>query len=982
MEADRSRCVGKLGLPRYLVFGHDLGIASDGYAVIDLANHEILEVGSQVFKQPVNKKHQSLAAVRRGYRGARRNIDRTQDRLRHVIRLLVAAGVMPEGAGASWLQVRKGEPNVIELRAAGLDRRLSDRELAKVLYSLAKRRGYIPHGGGGDADEGKVLKALGKNDKAMAEGGYRTVGEWLASRDRCRNRDGDYSLCVRHSQIVDEARAIFEAQAGFGNDKASPELLGSYLEALSWERDTRERDALTYSRVGTCTYFPEERRAARACLDNELAGAWAALGNVTVVDGRGGMHLLTHEEKQGIIDVLFSPAPIRGNKRLEMTYGKIRDVLGIPSDWSFKGVSDEKREPFVPRGWRALYDGLHGTCPELLGRLREDVGLCDDVVEALAYASSVGSLADRIETLDLDEAEREAVLSLPYQSKTFNGYCNRSHKALGMLLECLEEPGCEGLTEAEEASGLLALRLERRDYGASDRLMPYEGYLRRSGKTNTNPTVIRAVSQMRRVTNRLISKWGMPDEIHVELARELRQSKRAIEKGNRRSEANRKANEEAANEIAEALGVRSDQVSDRLVKKRKLYEDQGGRDIYTDAPIDFDRLLENEKYCEIDHVLPESRTGDNSWSNLVLCLRTSNQLKSERTPYEWMNSGEPGVPEWEDFRHRVLSDKRLWQRKRDNLLNEDLEGSEAKFIQRNINDTSYMSREVCAYLKEALAWPEDKKIHVRANSGNATAWLRHAWGLNFGKDGEKDRDDDRHHGMDAIVIAACSASAVQATARMHAYEPRLAKEERAERLRRCLPWPGFADEARAAWDGIEVRAALQRKGTGQIFNETVYSSDGKDENGKYVDKKTRKPHGTAVPVDGGKAFMDPGAMVCLRLWHDPEARGGKGAYYADPVYLSDMAALKAGTYRPRICTRGWGRDMWEEVPERLLGERPIVIYSGDRVELDGKVQRFIKFNSSTVTWLDAVYENGKEKNKGLKPSIRELNNMTEIKVLR
>lgn len=658
-------------------------------------------------------------------------------------------------------------------------------------------------------------------------------------------------------------------------------------------------------------------------------------------------------------------------------------MLGIPSDWSFKGVSDEAKQPYEPRGWHALYDCLHGTNPELLGRLRMDVGLCDDVVEALTYASSAGSLADRIETLDLDEAEREAVLGLPYQSKTFNGYCNRSHRALDMLLACLEEPGCQGLTEAEDACGLLGKRLAGLGLEPDERLMPYEEYLRKSNKSNNNPTVIRAISQMRRVTNRLISKWGMPDELHVELARELRQSKAAIDKGNRRSEANRKANEEAARELAEALGVRSDQVSYKLVKKRKLYEEQGGRDIYTDAPIDFDKLLEDERYCEIDHVLPESRTGDNSRSNLVLCLGTSNQLKRERTPYEWMTSGEPGAPEWEDFRHRVLSDKQLWQRKRDNLLNEDLEGSEARFIQRSINDTSYMSREVCAYLKDSLAWPEDKKSHVRANSGKATAWLRHAWGLNFGKDGKKDRKDDRHHGMDAIVIAACSAGTVRATARIHAYEPHLAKERRVERLQDCLPWPEFADEARATWEGIEVRRALQRKGTGQIFNETVYSFGGKDNNGKYVDKKTGKVHGTAVPVDSGRAFMDPGSMVCLRLWHDPEAKRGKGAYYADPIYLSDMAALKAGTYKPKICRGKVGRDEWEYVPERLLGQKPIVLYSGDRIVLDGIVQRFMGIMVSTAYWYDTdVSDEGKRLLIGLKPTLNRLCNSSKIKIVR
>ena len=180
--------------------------------------------------------------------------------------LLVAAGLVPEDADKTWFQTRKGDKPVLKLRAGGLDRLLTDREFAQVLYSLCGRRGYIPHGEGrlGETDdtEGrKVLDAIKKNQAAMAAGSYRTVGEMLNAQGRSRNRGGDYALCVYNSQIQDEVKALFAAQRAHGNAAATEALEDDYLACLTWEKKSLEHDARVYELVGECPYFP--RREAR-----------------------------------------------------------------------------------------------------------------------------------------------------------------------------------------------------------------------------------------------------------------------------------------------------------------------------------------------------------------------------------------------------------------------------------------------------------------------------------------------------------------------------------------------------------------------------------------------------------------------------------------------------------------------------------------------------------------------------------------------
>lgn len=145
MEITINREIGKLGLPRHLVLGMDPGIASCGFALIDTANHEILDLGVRLFDSPTHPKTgQSLAVIRRSFRSTRRNIDRTQARLKHCLQVFKAYGLIPQDATKEYFHTTKGDKQPLKLRIDGLDRLLSAREWALVLYSLCKRRGIHP----------------------------------------------------------------------------------------------------------------------------------------------------------------------------------------------------------------------------------------------------------------------------------------------------------------------------------------------------------------------------------------------------------------------------------------------------------------------------------------------------------------------------------------------------------------------------------------------------------------------------------------------------------------------------------------------------------------------------------------------------------------------------------------------------------------------------------------------------------------------
>ena len=954
----------------YLVLGLDPGIASCGFCLIDLANHKILLMGVRLFSVPKNRAGVSLAAERRAARSARRNNQRTKSRLKRCLTILKAAGLVPEDADRGWLQARKKDKPVIKLRAAGLDRVLSDRELAQVLYSLCEHRGYIPHGEGkegatDDADGKKVLSAIKKNMEDMAKGGYRTVGEMLCAQGRSRNRGGNYDRCVYNSQIQEEARAIFAAQRSFGNLKVTAELEQEYMECLTSEKSSSDHDRRSYEVVGSCVYFPELKRAAKADISSELCRAYERFGHLVIVHKNGNEQTLTHEQINRYISALFMPSALQ-KKAQRITYATIRKDLDISGTSVFKGISheQEKNEVFEPKAWRCLSKCLAENHGELLDRMWLDRALADSVCEALTYASTEVSLKGQLETLDLSEDECRAIKAIPFNSKIFKGYGTRSIKALSLLVGAFEDPDVRTLADAERATGLDMKRAEDR-MPRSIMLPPYSAY----DPTCRNPVVLRAMGQMRKIVNAIIKDHGVPDEIHIELSRDLKMSKREKDAIAKRQRSNEAANKKWAALAAGILDCEPSEVPHLVIRKLALREEQGDKDVYTGAAIDLERLVADDHYCEIDHILPYSRTGMSGWNNEVLVLAASNQKKRERTPYEWMqqDAGKSGVPAWDAYSSRVAATIGN-PRKRRNLLCMDT-GKEAMngFLLRDLNDTRYMSVAIKNYLEDCLLFPEDgRKLHVTAVSGGATASLRRVWGLNTkGSDDEKTNSDTMRNAIDAAVIAACSVKTVQAVAKTRSLGRETFRHMRRSRLADTQPWETFADDVLAKCETVIPTRMAEHGVTGCALNEFVYRIDGFNEKGyailsRQIDRATGERGvqvaGNYAPFGAGSAKL-VGQTAFIRLWHDPDFGKG-GRWYVEPVYYKDIPTLHDISYQPRYILSGRPRTEWPPVPEAALSRPPLILFSGDILVVGNHIARFkrLDINSQKLVMLNIFDE--------------------------
>ena len=973
-----------------LVFGFDLGIGSVGFAALDVENEKILYMASHLSSAPeVSKNHQSLAEQRRRYRSSRRVLDRRKTRRKKIAGLLAGAGLMPQGAEKDgWFGMKKGESSITFLRAAALNRPLTDRELARVLMYFCRHRGYIDQGTGepSDSEDGKMLAAIAENRGDIGDGRkWRTAGEMLnekgARHEPTRNSAGDYSMCIPHDLIRDEAGLIIDRQREFGHIECTPEFKARYLEALSWLKPTYERDLKVYERVGFCTYGKHEPgsrtgnrasreyarayiRAASATLTAEREAALERLVHISLfVDGKKVS--VPHNVRMAAYETMFDvdkKVPDKG-----FTFKWLRSLLnkiGPQGAETMRATDRFNGVKFEDEGKTAIYkpvafaklQGQLKTSPELFKRLVQDCDLYDDVAEALTFASSRESYRHRL--VDLKVTERlhgedlEAIEGLPFNSKVFKSYGSRSLDKLDALSRVLINENIHNLYEAEVATGLEGLRTSN-DGSKGSLLPPYE----RFDPGCTNPVVLHIAARFRKVFNQAVRTFGKPDVVRIELGSELKASSKVRREIERNNKKRMKQNTENREELAREMGVEPEEVKGSLLEKKALYKSQNGIDLYTGKPISYERLLDDMTYAETDHILPKSRSFDNRMTNKVLTLTKSNRDKKERTPYEWMTSGEDTAPSWDEFRARVQKlYKDIPSAKYTNLLDADFAKREHEegFIERHLSDTRYLSRMLSEWVKATISFDDPDRVHVFAVSGGATGGLRHAWGI------RKDRNDGgRHHAADAAVIAACTPALVKKCAAYGAERGMIPPEERDKLLEGTMPWPGFASQVRAISAGVIPTRSESHDFSGQATEDTAFSFVGYNAKGKMLvcnGNGEVKAKTNFVFVSDDCTVKANGKMALLRLWLDSEAKavsGKKGEYLCEPVYYSDLPMINSGDYRPRYCKKDFPcREKWPLVPSDILKNVPIVIHRGDAVVVGDSVGRFMGMDISdrTMKW--------------------------------
>ncbi len=747
---------------------YDLGTTSLGWCALDLDKNGnpcgILDMGVRIF--PEGRDAQSkepLAVARRGSRGAGRRRDRYLGRRRRLMDYMIEIGLMPKNkAERKALELK----DPYELRARAAHEKIDIHELGRALFHINQRRGFKSNrkADGKDNEGGAIKKGIAELQHALMASGLKTLGQFLYEKHK--NREGvlarpetkgsknEYDFYPAREMYEREFDFILETQQEF-HPELTDDVCRKLKEIIFYQRPLKPQP------VGWCTFEGKEKRARLASPAVQRFRILQEVNNLEIDQLEETDPWLTHEDREKVVKAL--------EKKKEMTFTAIRKLLGLSGDVKFNLEAAENRK------------SLNGNTTNFLLSNKECFGEAWYDFSVEQQEDIVGFLMDEpdleqvIETLvrdyDVSLEQAEKISYAPLK----DGYGRLSLKAINKILPELEKgfKYADACKEAEYHHSdfrtgevfdklpyygqALEAAVIGGSYAESDKGDPEKFY----GKIN-NPTVHIALNQVRKLTNAIIDIYGPPYEVVIELAREMKYGRDRLIEHNKNQKKNRERNEKINAEL-EKLGI-TPNYKNRL--QFKLWEDLSADPTKRCCPFTGKQIGINDIFSsefEIEHLLPFSRSYNDSLANKVLCHKNTNRIKGNKSPHEAFGY----TPEWGDILARVenMPFNKRWRFKEEAW--DIAKGKNEDMIARQLTDTQYMTRIAQKYLSFVV--PQQKgECRVYGIPGQLTALMRRKWGLNniFDDESEKkDRSNHRHHAIDAFVAGCTTRGMLQAVSR-------------------------------------------------------------------------------------------------------------------------------------------------------------------------------------------------------------------------
>ncbi len=871
------------------IWGFDLGTGSVGFAVLDYdeesSEGKLVRIGVRVFPEGVDeKKKEPRNAERRAKRLARRQFRRRRWRKRAMRDLIVSAGLLPASEREPRAHqsredffLNSDDADPYRLRARAVNERIKSFEIGRVLFHLCKHRGFT---GSRKFDASREDDKKQANEERQTKQEIealwmqlagRTLGEYLhslppaaAKRRRHTHRD----------MIEDEFRRIWEKQRSFYPDLLTGDLRERVWHILFSQRPTFYR----LKTVGKCELEPDELRCLKGDWHAQRSVMLQMLNNLRL----SGDRPLSAEQRERLLQELQAKASLTfdqirnklglGDERFNFESGGEKKMLGNATEhqlarifgkqWEALPARDRIRDEIAERLWHLEY--------RQIGNKRAEIRVA---AEWQAEREAFVEGATREWGITAEQAQALSKLDLPA------GYAMHSRLAIQKMLPRLEQ----GLRYDE------AKALAYPDPPAAR--APADKLAEPDGERVRNPTVMRTLGELQKVVNNLLRADGRPDLIRIELARDLK-----LPRARRlRIMADQRRNAASREKARTALAEHGPPDVGENIEKYLLAESQGWRCPYSGEHISWDGLFRNGLF-EVDHILPRSRSFENSFANKVVCHRDANKEKDKRTPFEaW--GGNPG--RW-DAILRVLSDiqKRadFPMPKADRIKREDYPAlGDEDFTSRQLVDTAYVSRTARDYLATL-------GVKVEPTNGRVTANLRHLWGLETilsdAPEG-KNRDDHRHHAVDALAVALTTPAFVK---RLSDYYG-AGKTPDPERF--PVPWKSLRADAERAVAEIVVSHRAQRKVSGALHDENPWGDTGRGvvERGiayRFYSQRKRNEEKPREPKKKREDLMrgtgpDRAAWVATNSNHHMliyKDEAGKLRYEAVPMFDAAMRISK------------------------------------------------------------------------------------------
>lgn len=842
--------------------GLDLGANSLGWAVLklpagrsrkELEPVEIVATGVRIFEAGVEGdieqgKDSSRGAVRREARQPRRQNWRRQYRKANVFGMLQSLKLLPPTSDrkaetrdeaiksldlsltGKWCPAEDVEAHQklpYLLRAAALQQLLSPEELGRALYHLNQRRGFHPNRKTDKADDeeaGKVYSGISTTDEARRDPNnpdrLRTLAELM--RDEFHLRNGTFQVSSERadSPTIRRFRGRFVSRTAYRDEfceiRDAQKGLGAALTDAEWARIERamfNQRPLKSQRnlVGRCTLETEKqrRRCTIAVSAFQEFRLLQTVNHLRIRLSEKSERGLEPEERALLIDHLMRdgdlPLKSRRKKGEEQAGPSVTSLLKLPkgaklSVQTFHDDNDDDGETrLVGHRTNAKLAPIFGNRWWKLSESDRD-----QIILQVLHVTNPDTLAAWAMNrwgLSSDKAEQLKKVSLE------DGYGSLSLHAIQKLLPHLRA----GMSYAEARQKEYPESLQPKE--PLEKLPPVNDW----NSDIRNPAVIRALSEVRKVVNTLIAKYGRPEQIHIELARDLKRSRKDRKKIFDQNEENRKRRERAKESILSDLKRSNPTRSD--IEKWLLAEECNWQCPYTGKQISPHSLLVDSLF-DVEHIYPRKYL-DDSLANKTLCDHDFNRnRKKDRLPSECLTG-----PELEEVLARVRRFKS--DRSEGKLKRFSAEEVPEDFVSRQLNDTRYNSTLAADFLGTLYGGRNNAQNEqcIVTPTGKLTWMLRRGWGLDSiisGTD-QKDRDDHRHHAIDAICIGMSSHKVIHNVSNLAA-KPHLPGGRFNEFLHSLdAPWSEFLTQAEASINSILVSHRPTRTIAGPLHAETNYS---------------------------------------------------------------------------------------------------------------------------------------------------------------
>lgn len=745
-------------MKKKLVLGLDIGIASVGWSLLqkDLEDNfkRIIDLGVVTFSKLEDKDGKLENQQRREKRSMRRQRRRKVLRKKELQDLLLNfLELKLEDINHSKFQ------NVYELKLKGLNNKLCAEELYITLYHYMKYRGFQSTRKVDDKKSDGVI--LSKIEEMKDEMKGKTVTAVILDRfnnkpadlRRIHNTSNEYLFTISREMYLEEIELLLNKQIELNG--CNEEFKQKFLTLYNRRRDFSEgpgkgskfgsTGSFIEKMIGTCKY-DGKLRAPKNSYSAQAFTLLSFLNNFRYKDNDLEKHYkkLTPEQIKLVFDLCKTKSTFTYNDIFKVTKLNFFRVKGL--ELSRNKYSEIKKEFISLNSNNELYDVSEDQT--FKDRINKEL-LATKITVSLSFYNSVNSAFKKYLKENKDSSESINNFQKDFNNYDIVSYCLLTNKTDEKVKVFLEDKGFDehiintvatmpSISETinlslDMCSDMIPHLLEGNDYESSLKCIGYDIHgINNVEKTEylpeiksaldklniilTNVNVKHSLVQVRKVINEVIKKYGSIDEYSVEFARELKKSHKDRMKMNSSMLDNKSKNDNVRVEIVNKYSNIFKSIShvkrDDIIRY-KLFKEQRGMCVYSATMIN-ERNLFNKNEYQIDHIIPYSRSYDDSYTNKVLVTTKSNQLKGNKLPKESSDIDIKNIL-------KVINSSSISNKKRDKLLETEISDD---FIERNINDTSYTAKLARTLIQSYL---QPNKCHCP--SGSITSKLKNMWRL-------------------------------------------------------------------------------------------------------------------------------------------------------------------------------------------------------------------------------------------------------------